>query len=47
MRGMCLEASGMPRDALACYDKALVLNPKIGVKRRADQIRKNLARLAG
>ncbi len=47
VHGACLEASGMPQDALTCYDKALALYPKIGVKRRADQLRKNLARASG
>lgn len=47
VHGACLEASGMQRDALSCYDKALALYPKIGVKRRADQLRKALARAAG
>lgn len=40
VHGICLEASGAPTDALVCYEKALALNPKVGVKRRADQLRK-------
>jgi len=42
LRGICLDAQGMLHDALDCYDKALMLDLKIGVKRRAEQIRKNL-----
>jgi tetratricopeptide (TPR) repeat protein len=40
LRGACLEASGAPAEALACYERALELNPKIGVKRRANQLKK-------
>jgi Tetratricopeptide repeat len=42
VRGICLESAGDFEDALACYDRALAADPKIGVKRRADQIRKRL-----
>lgn len=42
LRGLCLDAQGILKDALDCYDKALLLDSKIGVKRRAEQIRKNL-----
>jgi len=40
LRGICLEASGAPVEALRCYEMALELNPKIGVKRRADHLKK-------
>ena len=40
--GICLEVCGSQQEALNCYDKALALNPKIGVKRRADKLRKLL-----
>ncbi|AJA60650.1 tetratricopeptide repeat protein [Bradyrhizobium japonicum] len=39
-RGTCLEALAELRQALACYDEALSLDPKVGVKRRADTLRK-------
>ncbi|WP_347338884.1 tetratricopeptide repeat protein [Bradyrhizobium nanningense] len=39
-RGTCLEALADLKEALACYDKALSLDPKVGVKRRADSLRK-------
>jgi len=39
-RGTCLEALADLREALACYDEALSLDPKVGVKRRADALRK-------
>ncbi|MGO9684087.1 MAG: tetratricopeptide repeat protein [Beijerinckiaceae bacterium] len=44
LRGMCLEASGALEAALSCYEKALKLNPKVGIKRRAAQLGKALAR---
>jgi len=40
LRGICLEATGTAAEALHCYDQALRLNPKVGVKRRADALRK-------
>lgn len=40
LRGICLESGGNALDALRCYDEALQLDPKIGVKRRADALRK-------
>ena len=40
LRGMCLEAFGAPAKALGCYERALELDPKIGVKRRADRLKK-------
>jgi tetratricopeptide (TPR) repeat protein len=39
-RGICLEALAEVKQALAAYDEALTLDPKVGVKRRADQLRK-------
>ena len=44
MKGRCLDALGEPAAALECFDAALSLNPKVGAKRRADQIRKILGR---
>jgi hypothetical protein len=40
LRGTCLEAIAEVRQALAAYDEALALDPKVGVKRKADQLRK-------
>lgn len=40
LKGECLEAKGSPEDALKAYDEALALDPKVGVKRRAEQLRK-------
>ena len=40
-RGECLEAKEAQADALTAYDEALALDPKVGVKRRADQLRKS------
>lgn len=40
LRGEVLEAMGELERSLESYDKALALNPKIGIKRRADQLRK-------
>lgn len=42
LRGICLESQGVPHEALACYENALALDPKIGAKRRAAQLRKTL-----
>jgi hypothetical protein len=39
-RGICLEAVAELQQALACYDEALTLDPKVGVKRRADALRR-------
>jgi hypothetical protein len=39
-RGLCLEAMAEVGKALQAYDEALALDPKIGVKRKADQLRK-------
>lgn len=44
LRGICLEARGAMADALDSYDKAIVLNPKVGVKQRADRLRKSIAK---
>jgi hypothetical protein len=43
LRGTCFEALGMLKIALDCYEKALALDPKIGLKRRTAQIRKSLS----
>ena len=40
MRGQCYEAIAEPGKALEAYTEALTLDPKVGVKRRADQLRK-------
>jgi hypothetical protein len=39
-RGTCLEALAELKQALACYDEALSLDPRVGVKRKADALRK-------
>ena len=44
LRGLCLESQCDLGRALDCYEKALTLDPKIGVKRRAEQLRKALAK---
>ena len=44
LRGICLEAQNAPAQALADYEKALALDQKIGVKRRAEQLRKSLSK---
>lgn len=44
LRGMCLEAQAKPSEALHDYELALQLDAKIGVKRRADALRKALAK---
>jgi hypothetical protein len=41
LKGRCLDSLASLDAALDCYDQALALDPKIGVKRRADQIRKS------
>jgi hypothetical protein len=43
LRGLCLETQNAMAEALESYEKALALDSKIGVKRRADQLRKILA----
>ena len=40
MRGELLEGIGELQPAVESYDKALTLNPKIGIRRRVDQLRK-------
>jgi len=40
--GICFEKQGCLGDALEHYEKALAINPKVGVKRRADQLRRAL-----
>ncbi|MBB5048528.1 hypothetical protein HNR60_003295 [Rhodopseudomonas rhenobacensis] len=40
LRGLCLEAIAEVGQALVAYDQALALDPKVGVKRKADQLRK-------
>lgn len=42
-QGQCLEGLGNQEAALASYDKALALKPGIGIKGRADKLRKGLA----
>lgn len=46
LKGRCLDTLGELSAALECFDTALGLNPKVGAKRRAEQIRKMLARTA-
>ena len=41
-QGMCFEAKGDSHQALSSYEKALELDPKVGVKRRADNVRKQI-----
>jgi len=42
LRGLCWESKASFAEALNCYDEALALDAKVGVKRRADQLRKAL-----
>lgn len=44
LRGICLEAVGNALEALRFYEEALRLDPKIGIKRRADALRKALSK---
>lgn len=44
LRGECLESMGRLDEALAAFDAALTLNPKVGVKRKADSLRKKLGK---
>jgi hypothetical protein len=44
LKGECFDRGGDLAEALACYEKALQNDPKAGVKRRAQQIRKRLAK---
>jgi hypothetical protein len=41
LRGVCFEATADDQRALEAYDQALLLDPKIGVKRRAEALRKD------
>lgn len=41
IQGLALEALSRYKDALTVYEEALEINPKIGVKRRADALKKN------
>lgn len=43
-QGLAWDRLGMKTDALSAFDQALAINPKIGVKRRADALRKALSR---
>lgn len=43
VRGRCLEAQGDLAAALASYDDAIALDPKIGLKRRVAQLRRELS----
>lgn len=43
LRGTCHDRLDAPAAALADYEAALALEPKIGVKRRADALRRNMA----
>lgn len=43
LRGEILEATGASAEALQCYEKALALNPKVGIKRRVEQLKKSSA----
>lgn len=42
-RGTCLDRLGRTQEALDTYDRALKLDPKIGLKKRAEALRKQLA----
>ncbi len=42
LRGESFELLGEPANALAAFDQALALNPKIGVRKRATALRKKL-----
>jgi tetratricopeptide (TPR) repeat protein len=44
LKGEILEASAELEEALRCYEKALALNPKIGIKRRVEQMKKAQSR---
>jgi hypothetical protein len=44
LKGECLDGLGQFEAALGVYEMALRIDPKIGVKRRAEKIRKMLAR---
>ncbi|MBC3362451.1 tetratricopeptide repeat protein [Pseudomonas sp. SWRI154] len=40
VQGLAHEALGQAREAIGCYEEALRLNPKIGVKRKLDSLLK-------
>jgi tetratricopeptide (TPR) repeat protein len=40
LRGLCHEAIAEVSYALQAYERALALDPKVGVKRKVDQLRK-------
>ncbi|MDI9778477.1 tetratricopeptide repeat protein [Pseudomonas putida] len=40
VQGLAHEALSQVQEAIACYEEALSLNPKIGVKRKHDSLRK-------
>ncbi|WP_227443691.1 tetratricopeptide repeat protein [Pseudomonas cannabina] len=42
VQGLAHEALGQAREAIGCYEEALSLNPKIGVKRKLDALMKRL-----
>jgi tetratricopeptide (TPR) repeat protein len=42
IQGFTLEALGREREALAVYEEAIKIDPKIGVKRKADALKKKL-----
>jgi hypothetical protein len=42
VQGLAHEALGQAREAIGCYEEALRLNPKIGVKRKLDALVKRL-----
>jgi hypothetical protein len=44
LKGECQDACSNSGEALRCFDMALALNPKVGVRRRAEQLRKMLGR---
>lgn len=41
LRGEILEGTGAVAEALQSYEKALALNPKVGIKRRVEQLKKS------
>lgn len=42
VQGLAHEALGQAREAIGCYEEALRLNPKIGVRRKLDALVKRL-----
>ncbi|MNR53406.1 hypothetical protein D3C85_1734180 [compost metagenome] len=43
VQGLAHEALGEQRDAIQIYEEAIALNPKIGVKRRLDALKKKIS----